>query len=405
MSLRVLLPLLAFSLTACPGPTPPADGGTGGGSGDGGLFVDFQAPATAAVPNSFLVTVNGEDTTTEGFGFPPGGGGEPYFVDGWELTFEHVLVTVGNVTLSENPDLNPNDPSQVGTLVAEAAGPWAVDLAKEGPVEGKEQVGKAWPLVRLANQNKKTGAPAFDATAKYALGYSLLAATTGVQNVNLDAAAQAAYAQMVAQGYSVWLKGTATWKGDQGTPACRSTVSGYDFGRVTKVVNFDFGFKAPVHFKNCENPELQPTGSRGVQSSTNAETVSQLTFHLDHPFWESLEEDAPLRFDALAASQSAAVAPAPASITLTTSDLAVGFEAFKDAQQTPVPWRTCGPVESNERTSGTVAYDPVSVPVNPAGGAAGLKDLLDYMTYNLSTMGHLNNDGLCFPDRQYPSPR
>lgn len=405
MTHRLLLPLLSLALTACPGPTTPTDGGAGGGSGDGGLFLDYQAPSTTPVPNSFLVTVSGEGATTEGIGFPPGGGGEPYFVDGWELTFEHVLVTMGNVTLHENPDLNPNDPSQVGAPVAEAAGPWAVDLAKAGPLDGKELIGKAWPLVRLAGQNKKSGSPAFDATAKYALGYSLLAATTGVQNVNLDAAAQAAYAQMVTAGVSVWLKGTATWKGDQGSPACRSTVSTYDFARVTKVVNFEFGFKAPVHFKNCENPELQPAGSRGVQGSTNAQTVSQLTFHLDHPFWESLSEDAPLRFDALAASQSTVTAPAAASISLTTSDLAVGFEAFKDAQATPVPWRTCGPLTTTERTSGTVSYDPVSVPVNPAGGAAGLKDLLDYMTYNLSTMGHLNNDGLCFPERQYPSPR
>ncbi len=405
MKLTPFLAVLALSLTACPGPTTPPDGG-GGGPGDGGLFVDFEAPATASVSNSFLVTVNGEDTTTEGFGFPPAAGsGEPYFVDGWELTFEHVLVTVGGVTLHENPDLNPNDPSQVGALVAEAPGPWAVDLAKEGPLDGKELVGKAWPLTRLTAQNKKSGSPAFDPTAKYALGYALLAATTGVQNVNLDADAQAAYAQMVSAGYSVWLKGTATWKGELGTPACRSTVPTYDFGRTTKVVNFELGFKAPVHFKNCENPELQPGGSRGVQSSTTAQTVSQITFHLDHPFWESLEEDAPLRFDALAASQSSMVAPGPASISMTTTDLGLDFQAFKDAQQTPVPWRTCGPVTASERTAGTVAYDPVSVPVNPAGGAAGLKDLLDYMTYNLSTMGHLNNDGLCFPDRQYPSPQ
>ena len=46
----------------------------------------------------------------------------------------------------------------------------------------------------------------------------------------------------------------------------------------------------------------------------------------------------------------------------------------------------------------------MNVPVNPAGGATGLRDVADYMTYNLSTFGHLNNDGLCFPERQYPSP-
>lgn len=395
--------LVVLACAACPGPTPTPDGGE---VGDGGLFLAFTPPSTTAVNNSFLVTISGEESATEEFHFPPAAmDGHAYFVDGWELKFEHVIVTIGGVTLHENPDLNPNDPSQTGALVAEATGPWAVDLAKEGPLKGKEMNGHAWPLARLTNQNRKAGTPAFDATAKYALGYSLIAAKQGVYDVNLDADAKAAYAQMVSAGYSVWLKGTATWKGDLGTPACRSTVPTYDFGRLTKVVNFSFGFKAPVDFKNCENPELQPSGSRGVQTSTNAETVSQLTFHLDHPFWEALEEDAPLRFDALAALKSAASGAGPASIELTTADLGIDFQAFRDAQMTPVPWRTCGPVLSNERTTGTVAYDPVSVPVNPMGGAAGLKDLLDYMTYNLSTMGHLNNDGLCFPERKFPSPR
>ena len=29
---------------------------------------------------------------------------------------------------------------------------------------------------------------------------------------------------------------------------------------------------------------------------------------------------------------------------------------------------------------------------------------MDYMTYDQSTQGHLNSDGLCFVDRHYPSP-
>jgi hypothetical protein len=95
----------------------------------------------------------------------------------------------------------------------------------------------------------------------------------------------------------------------------------------------------------------------------------------------------------------------PAMVELNTADLAFDFLAPKDAQGAAIPWRTCGPQEANERTTGTVSYNPVNVPVNPAGGAAGLKDLADYMTYNLSTFGHLNNDGLCFPDRKYPSPQ
>ncbi len=384
----ISLSLLVLAACGTPMPTPDA-GETPCTTG----FCEHTAPS-GTQNNSLLITVTGEGSATEGFGFPPPAtGGEPYFVDGWEITFSRVLVTVGRVSVNESPDLDPNDASRLGALVAEVEGPWAVNLAKEGPVDSKEQNGKAWPLTRIASQNKKAGAPAFEATSKYALGYSLVAARDGVRDVNLDDGDRAAYTAMATKGQTVLLEGTATWKGGA---ACRSTVATYDFTPYPASVNFSFGFVAPVDFTNCVNPELQPSDSRGVQTSANAPTTTQLTFHLDHPFWESLEEDAPLRWDALAALGKASV---------TEADLAVDFQAFRDTNAAAIPWRTCGPTLANERTTGTVSYDPVSVPVNPAGGAAGLKNLADYMTYNLSTFGHLNNDGLCFPKRNYPSPQ
>ena len=405
MTNRILILAVLTLTTGCPVHSG-TDGGTDAGRGDGGFFEGYSAPSTSAVNNSLLITITGEASATEGTGFPPpAAGGAPYFADGWEITYEHVLVTVGSVSISEGPDSNPNDQSITGPVVAEVPGPWAVDLAKAGPLDSKEQNGKAWPLARIANQNKKTGTPAFDATAKYALGFSLLPAGEGAQNVNLDADAELAYRTMAENGWSVLQQGTATWKGDRGTPACRSTNALYDFGRFPRAVKFSFGFAAKVNFKNCVNPELQPADSRGVQTATNAQTTAQVTFHLDHPFWEALTEDAPLRWDAIAARKSVASGMGPASVEVTLSDLAFDLQAPRDAQNAPIPWRTCGPVEAGERSTGTLSYDPVNVPVNPAGGAAGLKDLVDYMTYNLSTFGHLNNDGLCFPDRQYPSPR
>ena len=400
------LPFAVLVLAACSPPTPGTDGGIDAGAGDGGFFADFSAPSTTSVSNAVLITITGEGSATEGTGFPPPpGGGAPYFIDGWELSYEHVLVTVGSVTLSEGPDSNPNDQSITGTVVAEVLGPFAVDLAKAGPLDSKEMNGKSIPLGRIANQNRKTASPAFDPTGKYAFGFSLQVASAGAQNVNLDAEAQTAYRAMAQSGAAVLLQGPATWKGDQGTPACRSTNAAYDFGRFPKAVKFSFAFKAPVNFKNCVNPELQPLNSRGVQTSSNAQTIAQVTFHLDHPFWEALSEDAPLRWDVIAARRSVVSGMGPAVADVTLSDLTVDFQAPKDAQNAAIPWRTCGGVEAGERTTGTVSYDPVNVAVNPAGGAAGLKDLVDYMTFNLSTFGHLNNDGLCFPDRQFSAPR
>lgn len=369
------------------------------------VLISCTPPAANDEANTFLITVTGEESATEGTGFPPApGGGEPYFVDGWEIHWEHVLVTVGTVTLSEGPETNPNDQSVTGADVAQATGPWAVDLAQEGPLSSKEQNGTSWPLVRIEKQNLKKGSPSFDPLSRYAISYSLITADEGAQLINLDASAEAAYRTMQQNGWSVLLQGTATWRGDQGNPSCRSTDQAYDFTRFPRTVKFSFGFAAPVHFKNCVNPELQPGDSRGVQTVSNTQTIAQLTFHLDHPFWEALAEDAPLRWDALAARRSVAMGVGPDQAELTNADLSFDLFAPRDAQGAAIPWRTCGPVEPNERSSGSVFNDPVNVPVNPAGGATGLRDVADYMTYNLSTFGHLNNDGLCFPERQYPSP-
>lgn len=386
--------LCCVVLTACGTPSSSDAGEDAGTSPDGGLFLEFTPPNSSGA-NSLLVTVSGEAAALEGFAFPPASSGEPAFVDGWEVTFEQVLVTLDHVTVNQNPDLNPNDASQTGALVTQVNGPWAVDLAKGGPLDAKEGNGRAQPLVRIAGSS-------LDPTTKYAFGFSLVSAQGNVKNVNLDAAAQDAYVTMASKGWAVFMKGTATWRGDA---ACRSTDATYDFGRYPKVVHFAFGFATPVDFKNCVNPELSPVDSRGVQTSTNAQTVAQVTLHLDHPFWEALTEDAPMRWDAIAARRSVASGAGAAMVEVTTEDLAMDLFAPRDAQGFAIPWRTCGPVVANERSSGSVSFDPVNVPVSPFGGAAGLKNVEEYMAYNLSSFGHLNNDGLCFPARQFPAPR
>ena len=149
-----------------------------------------------------------------------------------------------------------------------------------------------------------------------------------------------------------------------------------------------------------------PEEYAGVHKAQDALLDRIITLHLDHPFWESLEEDAPLRFDLIAAQKSVAAGmTAPASASVTAEELAsVGFVAGKDAQSNDLPWRYCGDVAAGERTTGNVSYNPNGVAVSAAGGAAGLKGFADYMSFNLSTFGHLNNDGLCFPSRNFAAP-
>lgn len=414
-----LIIVLVLSTFACTPPPPKPDGGTGGGSAGGAAggfaldagpvsFQPFVAPTTTPVPGAFLFTISAEASATEGYAFPPAAGStEPYFVDGWELHYQHLVTTIGSVELAENPDMNPNDPAMTGAVVARASGPWAIDLAKPGPLDAKAMEGRAVPLTRLTNQNVKSGTPPFSTTSKYAFSFETVPADGAPFDVNLDDDAKAGYQAMRDNSWSYWIQGTATFKGTMSTPACRSTNPGYDDARLPKTVTFSLGWRVPAAYKNCINQELQPMDSRGVQLGANgAEAVVQMTLHNDHPFWDALEEDAPLRFDAIAALKSVPVGMTATSATVTTADLqGVDFEALTDAQGVRLPFRYCGAVQAGERTTGGLAYDPKGVPVNPLGGVAGLKDLSDYMAYNLSTFGHLNaGEGLCVVQRKFASP-
>src|SRR5438132_9065980 len=82
-------------------------------------------------------TASGEVLALGGYDFPPATAMDPAFVDGWEVRFEKFLVVFDKVTLSEAPDTSPTDQSQVGKVVAEVDGPWAIDLHAGGPLTGK----------------------------------------------------------------------------------------------------------------------------------------------------------------------------------------------------------------------------------------------------------------------------
>ena len=64
-----------------------------------------------------------------------------------------------------------------------------------------------------------------------------------------------------------------------------------------------------------------------------------------------------------------------------------------------------------------MSFDTLSVMVDPHGTCTGtvgqhyaqdncpaIRDYYDNMRYTQSTQGHLNSQGLCFIDRQYPAP-
>jgi hypothetical protein len=370
-------------------------------------------------------TVSGENAALNGFSFPPASADDPAVVDGWEIRYERVLVTVGGITLSENPDTSPTDQSQVGNVVAEARGPWAIDLTKAGspgdvetqavirplgpghshggpPASGRGSAeDRSIRLVRIDKQNRNGGA-AFDPTRRYAFGYDVVTATNDARKVNFDAAAEADYATMVQEGVSMLYVGTATFKG--GTN-CRSSDASYDFTTLPTTVRFRFAFKTPAQFINCQNTDLTgqafdgEEAQRGIQIREGAETFAQLTFHTDHAFWNTVDHDAAqMYFD-----QIAAFAKPDGSVTL--EDLAAAdFTAFKDKAGTSMPWRSCLPQVTPR--SGARSFDPGAVRVDPSAAAGtALRHYGDYLSYVQSTQAHLNADGLCAVRRNYPSPQ
>lgn len=352
--------------------------------------------------------VSGEVLALGGYAFPPASPMDAAFSDGWELRFSKLLVVFDKVTLSQNPDTAPTDQSQVGKLVAEIDGPWVADLHQGGPLIGKGGGGEqALPIAMIKSQNRNGGA-GFDPTVRYAFGFDAVAATNSAIKLNVDAN-DPDWAEMVAKGWSVLYVGTATWKGDQGGSSCTTTAS-YDFTRLPRTVSFRLGFATPTTYINCQNPDNDPAAGlsgekhqRGVQVKNNSQALVQVTFHTDHPFWESFAHDTPAHFDPLAAL---AKKQSDGTYRVTLDDtIGVNPTAFKGPDGLPLPWRACQPGYTPPNLNAQMGFDTLSVPVNAAGSpATSIRDYNDYLKYDQSTQGHLNSDGLCYVQRRYPSP-
>ena len=362
--------------------------------------------STSSGGGSLQLTASGEVLALGGYAYPPATPDDPAFVDGWDIAFKKLLVTIDKISLSQNPDTAAADQSLVGKQVAEVTGPWAIDLHKGGPITGKGGTDEqALAITTLASQNL-TGGDGFDETQRYAFGFDLVAGTTSAKRLNVTDN-DADYAEMIAKGYAVMYIGTATWKGGS---TCTSSDDSFDFAKLPTKVSFRLGFPSPTTYVNCQNPDndpAKPLGSeehqRGVQIKNNAITLAQATVHTDHPFWESFTHDSPLHFDQLAAL---AKQDASGHYVVTREDtVGVNYTAFTFAGA-KLPWRTCLTGYTPPDTNAQMGFDSRSVPYNPKGDpVTSVRDYADYLAYNQSTQGHLNSDGLCYVSRHYTSPR
>src|ERR1700682_4114690 len=129
-------------------------------------------------PLTVLLSISGEVLSLHGYPFPPSSPDDVAFVDGWEVVFSELLVTVDEVWAATNPDLDPEDQSRTGPRVAQVNGPWVIDLHKGGPLPGKGGGDEeAEPFETMMNQNLVAGNPPFDPTVRYAFGFDIVRAS------------------------------------------------------------------------------------------------------------------------------------------------------------------------------------------------------------------------------------
>jgi hypothetical protein len=387
-------------------------GGAGAaGSDAGGGLKAFSAPADPG-PGGILFAASGEALALNGYDFPPASANAAAFVDGWQVRFTRLLVTIDKIVLSSNPDAQGDNQSLTGAVFAEVDGPWAIDLHHSDPsyLPGKGGAGEeAVPFAALSRQNKNGNQP-FDTTGgtRYAFGFDTVDATYDAYNVNLDAPGQSDYDEMVQNQCVVFYRGIATFRGDKTDSTCYPA----DRQSWPDVVNFTLCFKSPTSYVNCQNPDNGSAPAfpneeyeRGIAFLTNSSVIGQVTIHTDHPFWDSVLHDSPAHFDQYAARVVGQDTGTP-TVTLEMIK-GVDYTDYTDVLGKVLNWRYCTnpPTDVHPQLTGVMRFDPQSVPhATNNDPSTGLRDYYDFATYDQSTQGHLNSDGLCYIKRHYPSP-
>ncbi len=284
-----------------------------------GVFVAACGTGDAG-DGAVSIRVSGEGAAKEGYPFVKRGV-EIAFADGWSLRFTKYLVSVGDLRLASAED----------EVAFEDRSVYVTDLHLGDPVVAT--------------------IPGVAARRWERFSFRVVPPPAGA--VKVGAVADADVARMQAGGFNYWVEGTATKAG--------------------RTVSFAWGLANPTRATNCTSGV---DDTDGVVVRTNSTATAEITFHLDHLFWDTLgSERATLRFDAIAGA---------------SDDDVVTWDEL--ATQRLASLRGPGGAPLLDGAGQRVVYDPGSVPL-------AAQTLQAFMLATSAGQAHLDGLGLCTVSR------
>jgi hypothetical protein len=355
-------------------------------------------------PLSVEVTFSGETLGINGLPFQPVNQGDPYFVDGWNMSIDEDIVVVGNFTLNSMPTEDQTW-YDMGPPVATKTGPYAFDAHQAMGFQGKDGVEPASPMFVW---DKEDSGGSFDSSQRYAFSYDTVPAVYPAWNLNLTTQGQEDYDTMVTNGWDKFLRATATYVGTGTYPDAATQTK---FAALPTTVTFTMGWNDATSNKNCVNADLgneADLANRGVVILPDDAAIAQVTMHVDHVFWDKLkQEGAALRFDPIAAFAPQDTSTTPFSLNTFHSQHL--HATFADGTSLPdrAPYQP-NPSPNAGSTTNDTQPDPSQVTMSLNGvtapdGSAFPDDLVQFMAFSAQSQMHLNAQGLCYIKGQNPA--
>jgi hypothetical protein len=282
------------------------------------LFLSVSCAAlgcgSQAASGTLNMAASAEEAAVEGYPTTTG----LRFADGWSIDFDFLLISLDDFYVSHGGTRTPLETDEVVVNLHDA-------IAQD-----------VWSFPSLPAQRYED------------VGYEILPPAASARHVGT--VSQAQVDAMVASGTSFWVHGTAHH------PMHHDVVIDLQF---------------PLHTEQtlCMNAMDM---TEGLVVTPNGTSNLQMTFHLDHLFFDSIVAPEPsLRFEAYAAA-------AGSDFVVTWNDLASQPLAdLHDIDGTPL-------VEAGAQ----VVYDPGSTPL-------ATQDLRSFVFHQVTTIGHFNGEGHC----------